>query len=69
VYIDMDAHLSTGQGNSFKKNTNIKIKYQEFLDKMNINTVGIAMKDSAKAGQALKGDIIEPKFFKDLSDV
>jgi hypothetical protein len=39
------------------------MKYSDFLDKMTLNSIGVSMKDSANAVDALRNDIKEPEFF------
>lgn len=59
VYLDMDSDINIGEGsgNSFKPNSQTKMKYNEFLDKMSTNSVGVTMKDSLANEHPLRKDI------------
>jgi hypothetical protein len=44
--MDADIVVGVASGNSFKKDSITKMKYTDFLEKMNENTLGVALKDS-----------------------
>ena len=70
VYVDLDSDINIGvaSGNSFKPNTMTKMKYSEFLEKMNENSIGVAMRDNNTAFLALSSDISNPPFMQDISE-
>lgn len=73
VFLDMenDEFLRPlSAGNSFKRNTLTKMKYSDFLSKMNARTVTVAIKDDNEyIKNALMNEIAEPSFISDYSDV
>jgi hypothetical protein len=71
VFIDMDPEINIGEvsGNSFLPDTSQKMKYSEFQEKMSSVAVGVAMKDSTSGLHLLKGDIAEPVFFTEISEL
>lgn len=48
VYVDLDSDINVGlgSGDSFKNGTATKMKYSEFLEKMNSYALGVVMKDT-----------------------
>lgn len=70
VYIDIDSDINIGvaSGNSFKNDFITKMPYTEFLDKMNTNSIGVAMKDSDIVNKKLLKDISNPDFMNDIAD-
>lgn len=57
----------TGAGNSFNPRVETKMKYNEFLEKVNKNSFSVAMKDNRVGLGELRDAITEPKFFLDIS--
>jgi hypothetical protein len=45
------------------------MKYTDFLEKMNENTLGVALKDSFSVHEFLKDDITNPDFMKEIADI
>lgn len=45
------------------------MKYSEFQEKMSSVAVGVTMKDSKSGLTSLKGDIAEPVFFTEISEL
>lgn len=70
VYIDLDSDINVGMasGDSFKKGYQTKMPYAEFLEKMNTNSVGVAMKDEEVVNRTLMQDISNPDFMNDIAD-
>lgn len=70
VYVDLDSDINVGlgSGDSFKKGTETKMQYSEFINKMNANVLGVAMKES-KSINELESDFENPTFISDISDI
>lgn len=69
VYMNTDGfyNISKAVGNSFKSDTQVKMKYADFLSRMNSNDVGVTMKESG-AYDKLKEDIGNPSFMKNIME-
>ena len=70
VYIDLDSDLnvSVGAGDSFKNGFQTKMSYPEFLEKMNTNSIGVAMKEDEVVTKKLMKDVANPDFMNDIAD-
>jgi hypothetical protein len=70
VYVNMDTDINIGvaSGHSFRKDSITKMKYEDFLQKMNENTLGVALKDSSAINDYLKDDISNPEFMKEIAN-
>jgi len=72
AYIDLDPEMNLGNVpiNSFEFNKRTKITYNEFLQRMSENSVGVAMKDESEAiGKTLLEDISMLSFWSDINDI
>lgn len=67
---DQDQSLSLSSGDSFKGNTKTKMKYSDFLKKMNDESLSVTLKDGHQyIFNALIDEISQPQFNAEFNEM